>query len=73
MAWTALRWRGAEYTAPQLIDAAKRFAKESGCAFQSYEVYDDCALLMIAAADETGAEIALELPLDDLPAYLKRE
>ncbi|MBR5390413.1 MAG: hypothetical protein IK141_03805 [Clostridia bacterium] len=72
MAWTALRWRGAEYTAPQLIDAAKRFAKESGCVFQAYEIYDDCELLMISALDEAGESVGLELPLDDLPVYLNR-
>ena len=42
MAWIALRYRGEEYTAKQLIDISRRFLEGSGCTFQSYEIYDDC-------------------------------
>lgn len=70
MAWIALRYRGEEYTAAQLIDIAKRFVEGSGVAFRSYEIYDDCDMLMVCGVDEQGEETALELPLDELSSYL---
>lgn len=70
MAWIALRYRGAEYTAKQLIDISRRFLEGSGCAFQGYEIYDDCDLLMITGTDAQGQEVTFELSLDELDGYL---
>lgn len=71
MAWIALRYRGAEYTARQLIDISRRFLEGSGCAFQGYEIYDDCDLLMITGTDAQGQEATFELSLDELDGYLQ--
>lgn len=70
MAWIALRYRGAEYTAKQLIDISRRFLEGSGCTFQGYEIYDDCDLLMITGTDAQEQEVTFELSLDELDGYL---
>lgn len=70
MAWIALRYRGEEYTAKQLIDISRRFLEGSDCAFQGYEIYDDCDLLVITGTDEAGTESSFELSLDELGEYL---
>lgn len=69
MAWIALRYRGEEYTARDLIDISKRFLEGSGSTFQNYEIYDDCDMLMICGVDSQGRETCCELSLDDLPRY----
>lgn len=69
MAWIALRYRGEEYTAAQLIAISRRFLEGTGCEYRSYEIYDDCDMLMVCGVDEQGEETVLELPLDELAAY----
>ncbi len=69
MAWIALSYRGADYTAKDLIDISKKFLEGTGNTFVSYEVYDDCDMLMICGVDAEGRETSCELSLDDLPNY----
>ena len=71
MAWIALSYRGEDYTAAQLIAASKRFLQDTGHTFQGYEIYDDCDLLMICATDAKGEESSFELPLDELPQWVR--
>lgn len=69
MAWIALRYRGEEYTAKDLIDISKKFLEDTGASFTNYEIYDDCDMLMICGVDPEGREISCELSLDDLGQY----
>ncbi len=73
MAWIALRFRGKEYTAAQLIAISKRFLEDTGCEYRSYEIYDDCDMLMVTGVDKDGQETELELPLDELTLYAPQE
>ena len=69
MAWIALSYRGEEYTAKDLIEISKKFLEGTGITYTSYEVYDDCDMLMICGVDEKGAEVSCELSLDELGEY----
>ena len=69
MTWIALRYRGGEYSARDLIDIANRFLEETGYDFVKYEIYDDCDLLMITGQNAAGEEQDFELSLDELGQY----
>lgn len=69
MAWIALRYRGEEYTARDLIQISQRFLEGTGTTFQNYEIYDDCDMLMICGVDSQGQETCCELSMDELPNY----
>ena len=66
MTWIALRYRGGEYSARDLIDIANRFLEDTGYDFVKYEIYDDCDLLMITGHNAAGEEQDFELSLDEL-------
>ena len=51
MAWIALSYRGRDYTAKDLIDISKKFLEGTGSTFRSYEIYDDCDMLMVCYAE----------------------
>lgn len=69
MTWIALRYRGGEYSARDLIDIANRFLEDTGYDFVKYEIYDDCDLLMITGRSAAGEEQDFELSLDELGQY----
>lgn len=69
MTWIALRYRGGEYSARDLIDIANRFLEDTGYDFVKYEIYDDCDLLMITGQNAAGEERDFELSLDELGQY----
>ena len=69
MTWIALRYRGGEYSARDLIDIANRFLEDTGYDFVKYEIYDDCDLLMITGQNTAGEEQDFELSLDELGQY----
>lgn len=69
MTWIALRYRGGEYSARDLIDISTRFLADTGNDFVGYEIYDDCDLLMITGKNAAGEEQAFELSLDELGDY----
>ncbi|MCI5614834.1 MAG: hypothetical protein MR431_00910 [Clostridia bacterium] len=69
MTWIALRYRGGEYSARDLIDIANRFLEDTGYDFVKYEIYDDCDLLMITGQNAAGEEQDFELSLDELGQY----
>ena len=69
MTWIALRYRGVEYSARDLIDIANRFLEDTGYDFVKYEIYDDCDLLMITGQNAAGEEQDFELSLDELGQY----
>lgn len=69
MTWIALRYRGGEYSARDLIDIANRFLEDTGYDFAKYEIYDDCDLLMITGQNAAGEEQDFELSLDELGQY----
>ena len=69
MTWIALRDRGGEYSARDLIDIANRFLEDTGYDFVKYEIYDDCDLLMITGQNAAGEEQDFELSLDELGQY----
>ena len=69
MAWIALSYRGQDYTAKDLIDISKRFLEGTGSTFRSYEIYDDCDMLMVCSVDGEGRETCCELSLDELAQY----
>ena len=69
MTWIALRYRGGEYAARDLIDIANRFLEDTGYDFVKYEIYDDCDLLMITGQNAAGEEQDFELSLDELGQY----
>ncbi len=69
MTWIALRYRGGEYSARDLIHIANRFLEDTGYDFVKYEIYDDCDLLMITGQNAAGEEQDFELSLDDLGQY----
>lgn len=69
MTWIALRYRGGEYSARDLIDIANRFLEDTGYDFVKYEIYDDCDFLMITGQNAAGEEQDFELSLDELGQY----
>ena len=69
MTWIALRYRGGEYSARDLIDIANRFLEDTGYDFVKYEIYDDCDLLMITGQNAAGEEQDFELSLDEQGQY----
>ena len=70
MTWIALRYRGGEYSARDLIDIANRFLEDTGYDFVKYEIYDDCDLLMITGQNAAPLRAAQRGPR--IAAFLRK-